>query len=175
MHEGKALLLLAGFLALAGPAAGQQFYGDKKYGEYYEEEKKWVELEARLPDYPHAQNLIEFDAGAATSNRYYVDGSTLSVGEDGVVRYVVVVKTSGGATNVNYEGIRCGARERKLYAFGRSDNMWGNSRNHAWQSIRPGSYQAVLYKEFFCPRNTVIFKADEGVDALRRGGHPEAK
>ncbi|MFA7270965.1 MAG: CNP1-like family protein [Sterolibacterium sp.] len=175
MHEGKALLLVAGFLALAGPAAGQQFYGDKKYGEYYEEEKKWVELEARLPDYPHAQNLIEFDAGAATSNRYYVDGSTLSVGEDGVVRYVVVVKTSGGATNVNYEGIRCGAKERKLYAFGRSDNMWGKSRTQAWQSIRPGSYQAVLYKEYFCPGNNVIFKADEGVDALRRGGHPEAR
>lgn len=175
MHEGKALLLVAGFLALAGPAAGQQVYGDKKYGEYYEEEKKWIEGEAKLPDYPHVQNLIEFDAGAATSNRYYVDGSTLSVGVDGVVRYVVVVKASGGATNVNFEGIRCGAKERKLYAFGRSDNKWGNSRTQEWQLIRPGSYQAVLYKEYFCPKNIVIYKADEGVNALRRGGHPEAR
>lgn len=175
MHEGKALLLVAGLLALAGPAGGQQFYGDKKYGEYYEEEKKWVEQEAGLPDYPSARNLIEFDAGAATSNRYYVDGSTLSVGEDGVVRYVAVVKASGGASNVNFEGIRCGSRERKLYATGRSDNVWGKSRVQEWQSIRSGSYQAVLYKEYFCPRNIAIFKAEEGVDALRRGGHPEAR
>lgn len=175
MHEGKALLLVAGFLAFAGPVAGQQFYGDKKYGEYYEEEKKWVELEAKFPDYPKAQNLIEFDVGAATSNRYYVDGSTLSVGEDGVVRYVVVVRTSGGATNVNFEGIRCRAKERKSYAFGRSDSTWGKSRTQEWQPIRPGSYQAMLFKEYFCPKNGVILKPEEGVDALRRGGHPEAR
>ena len=145
-------------LALAGPAAAQQFFGDKKYGEYYEEEKKWVELEARLPDYPHAQNLIEFDAGAATSNRYYVDGSTLSVGEDGVVRYVVVVKTSGGATNVNYEGIRCGAKERKLYAFGRSDNIWGKSRTLAWRSIRPGQLSGRALQGVFLPREYCHFQ-----------------
>lgn len=116
MHQGRVILLAAGFLALAGPAAGQKFYGDKKYGEFYEEEKIWVEQEAKLPDFPKTHNLIEFDAGAATRNRHYVDGSTLSVGEDGVVRYAVVVRTSGGATNVNYEGIRCSAKERKLYA-----------------------------------------------------------
>jgi hypothetical protein len=175
MRGGKAILLAAGFLALAGPVVGQQFYGDKKYGEYYEEEKQWVELEAKLPDFPKAQNLIEFDAGAATRNRHFVDGSTLNVGEDGVVRYVIVLKTLGGATNVSFEGLRCGAKVRKLYAFGHDDGTWAKSRNQEWQSIRPGSYQAVLSKEYFCPRNVVIFKAEEGVDALRRGGHPETK
>ncbi|MBI4989718.1 MAG: CNP1-like family protein [Rhodocyclales bacterium] len=175
MHEGKAFLLGAGLLVLAGQAAGQQFYGDKKYGEFYEEDKKWTELEAKLPDYPKEQNLIEFNAGAATSNRYYVDGSTLSIGGDGVVRYVVVVRTHGGAINVNFEGIRCGAKERKLYAFGRSDSTWGKSRTQEWQSIRPGSYQAVLSKEYFCPGTIVINKTEEGVDALRRGGHPESR
>lgn len=174
MNEGKTWLFLAGLLAIAGPVAGQQ-YGEKKYGEFYEEEKKWVEQEASLPDFPRAQNLVEFDAGAATSNRYYVDGSTLSVGADGVVRYVVVVRTSGGATNVNFEGIRCRAKERKLYAFGRSDETWGKSRIQDWQPIRPGSYQATLYREYFCPNNIAISKSAEGVDALRRGGHPEAR
>lgn len=174
MNEGKTLLFLVGLLAIAGPAAGQQ-YGEKKYGEFYEEEKKWVEQEASLPDFPRAQNLVEFDAGAATSNRYYVDVSTLSVGADEVVRYVVVVRTSGGATNVNFEGIRCRAKERKLYAFGRSDESWGKSRIQDWQPIRPGSYQASLYREYFCPNNIAISKSEEGVDALRRGGHPEAR
>jgi hypothetical protein len=175
MHQGRVILLAAGFLALAGPAAGQKFYGDKKYGEFYEEEKIWVEQEAKLPDFPKTQNLIEFDAGAATRNRHYVDGSTLSVGEDGVVRYAVVVRTSGGATNVNYEGIRCSAKERKLYATGRNDDTWTYSRTKEWQPIRPGSYQAVLYKDYFCPRHVNIYKAEEGVDALKRGGHPEVK
>lgn len=175
MRDGKAILLVAGFLVFAGPVAGQQYFGDKKYGEYYEEKKEWVELDVKYPDFPKAQNLIEFDVGAATSNRYYVDGTTLHIGEDGVVRYVAVVRTSGGATNVSFEGIRCSAKGRKLYALGRSDNTWGKSRVQEWQAIRPGSYQAILFKEYFCPRNVAIFKSEEGSDALRRGGHPEAR
>lgn len=175
MHHGKARVLAAGLMAFAWTAAAQTFYGDKKYGEFYEEEKKWVEQEAKLPDFPKPENLIEFDAGAATSNRYYVDGSTLSVGGDGVVRYVLVIRTSGGATNVNFEAIRCDARERKLYATGRNDNSWAKARIREWQAIRPGSYQAILSNYFFCPNRVAIYKAEEGVDALKRGGHPELK
>lgn len=175
MQAGRAFLLVAGLLAFAGAANGQQYYGDKKYGEYYEEEKKWVELDAKLPDFPNPQNLIEFDAGAATRNRYYIDGASLQVGEDGVVRYVAVVKTAGGATNVSYEGLRCQTKERKSYAFGRGEDAWAKSRNPDWQAIRPGSYQAVLFREYFCPNRIVIGKAEEGVAALKRGGHPDAK
>lgn len=169
-------MVAAGFLALAGPASGQsQFYGDKKYGEYFEEEKKWVELETRLPDFPKPENLIEFNAGAATRNRHFIDGTSLSVGEDGVVRYVVVVQTAGGTTNISYEGIRCAARVQKYYAFGRSDNAWGASRNREWLPIRPGGYQSALSRDYFCPGHTAILRADEGLNALRLGAHPEAK
>lgn len=156
-------------------AAGAEYFGDKKYGEFYEEEKQWNELAVKLPDYPKPQDLIEFNAGAATPNRHYVDATTLSVGADGVVRYVAVVKTSGGATNVSFEGIRCGTRERKLYAFGRSDGSWSLARAPSWQRIRYGSYQSMLYTEYFCPKHVILSKAEEGVDALRRGGHPEVK
>lgn len=168
-------MLFAASLASAGPAAGQQFYGDKQYGEFFEEEKKWVEQEARLPEYPKEQNLIEFDVGPASRNRHYVDGSTLSVGGDGVVRYAIVIKTSGGSTNVHFEGIRCHTLERKLYAFGRGDGNWVRSRVQEWQPVRPGSYQAVLSREYFCPKRIAIHKSEEGVSALRQGGHPEAR
>ncbi len=176
MREVGAWVVAGGILALANPASGQsQFYGDKKYGEYFEEEQKWVELEAKLPDFPKSEDLIEFDAGAATRNRYFIDGKTLGVGEDGVIRYVVVVKSAGGTTNISYEGIRCAVKVRKLYAFGRGDKAWGSSRNQEWQPIRPSSYQAALSRGYFCPGNIAILKADEGVDALRRGSHPEAR
>lgn len=155
--------------------AAAQSFGDKKYGEYYEEEKKWIEAEAKPPVFPKNENLLEFDAGAATRNRYWVDGSSLAVGPDGVVRYVAVVRTSGGATNITFEGIRCSTRERKLYAFGREGDSWSEAKAPSWQPIRSASYQAVLYKEYFCPRHTVIFDAGEGIDALKRGGHPDAR
>lgn len=170
--------LLYGFiviLTLVGQVAAQELPGDKKYGEYFEEEKKWSEAETPLPDFPREQHLIEFDAGAATRNRYFIDGSTLSVGGDGVIRYAILVKTSGGAANVSYEGIRCDVRERKLFAVGRADNTWTASRAQNWQPIRIGSYQAVLLREYFCPNKTAIIRPEEGVDALKRGGHPDAR
>jgi len=164
-----------GLLVLAGEAAGQGMYGDKKYGEYYEEDKQWVEQEAAPPAWPGEQTLIEFNAGPVTRNRYYIDAATLSVGADRVVRYVIVIKTSGGATNISYEGIRCDSGERKAYAFGRNDMTWANARTSSWQPIVRPSYQAVLSREYFCPNGVAIMEAKEGVFALRRGGHPDAK
>ncbi|MDR2241096.1 MAG: CNP1-like family protein [Zoogloeaceae bacterium] len=168
--------IAAGFLLLAGGAAGQDMFGEKKYGEYYEEDKQWAEQEEVTPPaYPNEQTLIEFDVGPAARNRHYIDAATLNVGKDGVIRYVIVIKTSGGATNVTYEGIRCDAMTRKAYAFGRGDMTWGNARVSSWQPIVRGSYQAVLFREYFCPGDIPILKGEEGVDALKRGGHPDAK
>jgi hypothetical protein len=165
-----AICLLTGIAA-----AGADYYGGKKYGEYFEEEKIWVELQAKPPSYPRQQDLIEIDVGAATANRYFIDGATLNIGTDGVVRYVLVVKAAGGASNVNYEGIRCSTKEVKLYAFGRGDDTWSNARAPHWKPIRPGSYQSELHKTYFCPRQIIVHTLEEGVDALRRGGHPEAR
>lgn len=148
---------------------------DKKYGEYFEEEKPWVEVEPDLPAYPTPETLIQLYVSAVASNTFLVDTKSLSVSEDGVVRYVIVVKTSGGATNVSFEGVRCKTRERRLYALGRSDSTWSKARTKDWTDIRPGSHQAILYKEYFCPGGVAVYKAEEGVDALRRGGHPQAK
>jgi len=176
MQRGRLIpFFLVVLLVSVDPALGQTFYGDKKYGEFYEEEKQWVEQETEIPDFPRPGNLIEYDVGAATSNRHFIDGSSLSVGKDSVVRFVTVVKTAGGATNIHYEGIRCGAKTRKLYAIGRTDNTWAKPRTQDWQPIRPGSYQAILSKEYFCPNNAVIFKAEDGVNALKHGGHPDTK
>lgn len=174
MHGWRSLPVAFCLVAMTS-ATGAESYGEKKYGEYFEEERKWSEIEVKPPDYPKQTDLIEVDVGAATSNRYFVDGSTLSVGEDGVVRYVVVVKTSGGASNVNYEGIRCSTKEFKLFAFGRLDSSWSGARAPAWQKIRPGSYQSELHKTYYCPRHIIISSAEEGVDAMRRGGHPDAR
>lgn len=152
-----------------------QYYGDKKYGEYYEEEKVWVEAETAFPKFPKPESLVEYFVSAASPNRYYIAPQTISVAADGVVRYVAVVKTPSGVINVSFEGLRCVSKEVKLYAFGRSDGMWGKSRNDRWSAVRPGAYQATLFKEYFCPRGVVIGTAGEGVDALRQGGHPLVK
>lgn len=168
---GKYLLLLLLLLPEVALAQGRQFEAD------FDEEKPWLELQAQLPSYPKAENLIPFQVSPAIDNRYFVDTASISVGDDGVVRYTVVVKTSGGATNVSFEGVRCATRERKLYAFGRADDTWSRARSSKWERIEPASqsaHQLILYHDFFCPDLGMVKTQKEAVDALKRGMHPAA-
>ena len=114
----------------------------------------WVELEAKLPPFPKTENLIAFDVSGASRNRFYIDPQSIAVGSDGVVRYTLVIKSSGGAENISYEGIRCETREQKYYAFGRRDGTWSNARSNEWRYIEykeANRQHGVLYADFFCP------------------------
>jgi len=115
--------------------------------------KPWKELEARIPSYPRTGDLVPFEAGATSAHRFYVDARSLSVGEDGVVRYTLVIKAAGGATNVTFEGIRCESRQQKYYAVGRADGSWVRARNPQWRSIASlevNRHHNVLHAEFLC-------------------------
>ncbi|MDP2810834.1 MAG: CNP1-like family protein [Rhodocyclaceae bacterium] len=138
---------------------------------------KWVEGEVILPAFPEEGRLAEFYVSAVATNRFFIDTAGLSVGKDGVVRYVLVVKTAGGATNVTFEGIRCGAREYRLYAAGRADRTWARSRTDEWRPIenKPvNRHHAALDRELFCPLGVAIFDVKEGLEALRLGRNPRA-
>ncbi len=144
----------------------------------FEEEyefKQWKEVEVQLPMPPKGGDLISFYVSPATDNQFFVDTKSLSVGKDGVVRYTLVVRTGGGADNISFEGMRCETRERRLYAFGRSDGTWSKSRSNTWERVENSvrnRHHAALFFEYFCPGGTLVFTADEALDALRRGGHP---
>ncbi len=141
------LLLFAGFVDLAH--AG---WGDFEY-DFDEDKKPWQEVQTQLPAYPRAENLVSFEVSAASRNRHFVDTASLSVGEDGVVRYTVVVKTAGGAENVSFEGMRCGTGERKLYAFGRPSGEWARNRYARWEPIQgrqATGYHRELFYHYFC-------------------------
>ncbi len=153
-------------VAVADPEAPYEFV-----------ETPWKEAELAMPEFPQDSNLIEFHVGPTERNRFFVDGNTLSVGLDGVVRYVLVIKASGGATNVSFEGIRCGTAQVKLYAISASDGTWSKNRNPQWQAIENkliNQYRAVLNRNFFCPSGKSIRNSGEGRNALQRGSHPDA-
>jgi len=134
-----------------------------------------AEVPVELPAYPVPARLIEFDKSAAADFGYFIDPQTLSVDKDGVVRYVLVARSTSGAQNVTYEGLRCASAEHRFYAFGRADGTWSRSRS-GWRSLVQGQpLQRVLYADYFCPQKVAILNAAEGVRALRDGGHPFAK
>jgi hypothetical protein len=161
------LVLLAG--ALSSSAAAQWSGWDYTFDR---EIKPWQELQLQLPPYPKSETLIAFDAGAATSHHFFLDEKSISLGEDGVVRYTLVIKTSGGAMNVTFEGIRCETREKKTYALGHSDGTWARARNPDWRFIERRLYDRhynVLYGDIFCRGKLPMETVKDMTQALRQG------
>lgn len=170
----KVAILVACVVALPSLAWGQvtSIKGDpKEWQSDLPEETPWAEKPVTLPAFPREGDLLEFYVGPTVSNRFHIDKTSISPGEDGVVRYTLVIRTSGGATNITYEGIRCDTGELKTYAIGHSDGTWAASRNQAWKPIenKPiNRHHAALRMEYFCTQGIIRNQA-EGIAALKRG------
>lgn len=135
------------------------------------DEAPWQEAEVTLPGYPSDENLVEFPVGSMSKNRFDIDTTSITIGVDGVVRYVLVIKSPGGGANVTFEGIHCSDRQYKVYAIGRNDHTWSKLRGSEWTLIenKPlNRHHAVLNREMFCPYGTPISSVQEGLNALRR-------
>ena len=167
--RASGLAALAVLMAAAGTTPAQWRLFES---EFDEDKKAWSEIEAQLPAAPRSQDLIPFDVGAATPHRFYIDAQSLSAGEDGVVRYALVVKTAAGATNVSFEGIRCETREQKYYAVGRADGKWARARDPQWRRIEYkelNRHHGTLYSDFLCPeRHVRMVTAKQMLEALKR-------
>lgn len=108
-------------------------------------EPPWREQAVLLPAYPPADGLIAVPLPPRDTLKLYLDPRSLSRGEDGVVRYVLVVESPGGARNVLYEGIRCATGEYKTYAVGGAGNTWRLLKDSSWQKIPYFEVNAFRY------------------------------
>ncbi|HEV2610577.1 MAG TPA: CNP1-like family protein [Noviherbaspirillum sp.] len=147
-------------------------HAQSRFEEEFDDEKKpWQEIAVQLPAAPAAENLIPFYVSATATQSFAVDGNSVTVGGDGVVRYTMVTQSSAGASNISYEGIRCESFEKKLYAFGRSDGSWSRSRRDQWEPIMRNAanrQHAALATEYFCQEKTIAGNAQNIVDRLRQ-------
>jgi len=162
-----AAAIIACLLTCSAAAQWKFFESD-----FDDQEKPWKEIEAKLPAYPKAENLLDFDGGSAAGHKFFVDAPSLSIGEDGVVRYSLVVRTAGGATNVSYEGIRCDMRQQKVYAIGRAGGTWARARDPQWRRIEyreVSPHYGVLYVDFLCRNNKPVPTVREMIDAFKYG------
>ncbi|MCL2829180.1 MAG: CNP1-like family protein [Betaproteobacteria bacterium] len=142
-----------------------------------DEEVPWQEEDVSYPAPPQDQHLLPFYVSPTTNNRFLIDEESLSVKEDGVIRYTLVVISSEGARNVSYEGIRCATGERRIYAFGRSDGVWSKARSSAWHRIQKkemNRYHDALNAEYFCTPGNSVDSVEKARAVLRNGGNSEA-
>ncbi len=142
----------------------------------YVEEAPWEENAARLPAYPKNDNLLPFNVSSATNNKFMIDAASISVGNDRVVRYTVVIESPRDARTVNYEGLRCETMERKIYGFGQADGTWTENKRAAWEGIKVRSllsYHKALFEDIFCDVGIPVWSAEEAIRNLKRsaGSH----
>jgi hypothetical protein len=117
------------------------------------EEAPWKEADITLPPYPRDQDLISFEPTGQTTNRFYVDGSSLSVDPDKVVRFSLVIRSPEGTRTVSYSGVNCRAGEWKDYAYGLDADRWERIAEPKWRPLRNLSFnnhQYTLATEFLC-------------------------
>jgi len=96
----------------------------------------WKELEVKPPAL-RTENLIPLEL-PRSSLRFGVDPQSISVGADGVVRYVVVATSPTGVVNAMYEGIKCDTAQVRVYARHSADGGW-KAATGEWQPLTTGA------------------------------------
>ena len=173
LAEAAALLLLGVALSGSGVALAAQRGMPEDIGGV-PEEKAFKEDVLKLPPYPADAGLIEFKLRGASRNRYFIDHDSVSLGEDRVVRYSMVIKTPGGGTNVSYEGMRCKTSEFKVYAFGTRDGKWVEARDPKWKDVgaTASNFHYGLWVDYLCNSEAVNGNNVEDLIIALKGNAP---
>lgn len=105
----------------------------------------WKEAEAPPPPALRTSGLIPLEV-PRSALRFGVDPASVTLGSDGIVRYVVVATSATGAVNGLYEGIRCNTGEFKVFARHTPDAGWVRSTNLDWKALQdqPNSRHSLL-------------------------------
>jgi outer membrane murein-binding lipoprotein Lpp len=145
---------------------------DSAFTYLLDRKSNWVENKVdALPPLPQDANLLPFDVSGNTPLHFAIDRNSLTVGDDGVVRYTVVVTSPSGARNVNYEGIRCDTYEWRQYAGLNADHDgWDTTVANGFTRIENGTlnaYQAALYQDYFCANKMPTTNAKQMLENIR--------
>lgn len=132
--------------------------------------KPWQEIAVQLPAMPTGTALVPFYVSPTATQSFAIAPDSVSVGSDGVVRYVMVSRSASGANNTSYDGLRCASLEHKSYAFGHADGSWTRSRRTDWIPITGNAanrQNAALAESYFCDGHMVAGQATDIVTRLK--------
>ena len=118
--------LAAAVLAAAASSAFAQLFGATI-------DPDWKESGAPPPPALKTTGLVALDI-PRSALRFGIDPASISIGEDRVVRYVVVALGDGGAVNGIYEGLHCNTGKVKVYA---------RNAGAGWVAVQDSEWKAV--------------------------------
>lgn len=131
----------------------------------------WEETAAPPAPRFNAEKTVALDMPPFVSLKFGVDPATISITPDGIVRYVVVARSTGGAVTAFYEGILCARGEVKRYAHTQSDGSWRADAKPAWRALndnQPSRHALVFARQGACDGSTAASSVADIVRALKK-------
>jgi hypothetical protein len=129
----------------------------------------WKEADAPPPPALKLDGLIPIDQ-PGSSLRFGVAPGSVTVGKDGIVRYVVVATSTSGAVNAIYEGIRCNTGEFRVYARHNPSSGWSLNKDSLWRSLhdpQPSAHTLTIARSGACIGDGTNRSAEQIVRDLR--------
>lgn len=130
----------------------------------------WKELEAPPPPAFEVSRLVPFDVSINSALQFGVDPATITIGRDGVVRYVIVARSSSGTVNAMYEGMRCSTGEVRTYARYNASGGWSRATGNEWRTMfgSPATRHTLMFaRQGGCTGNSAPRSVDDIVRSLR--------
>ena len=122
----------------------------------------WQESELPAPPMFRADRLVPVEMPRHITLQVGVDPETLRLTADGLVRYVVVAKSSSGTINATYEAIRCLTGEVKTYARYSANGQWIPMVKPQWKPLtqnQPSPHAIVLAQQGLCSGRSVAARS----------------
>jgi len=147
---------LGSFVPLVASAVEADPYAKYLEDSTYNEdlEVPWVELETKVKQLPEDQDLVEVDMSSLPPGmQLYIDMKNIEVGKDYVTRTWLVARSTSGAYNASYEGLKCSDRSYKVYAYYnpvRSTPLRKVNLPRWKEASRSGNYRYELMEDFLC-------------------------
>ncbi|MBI5462095.1 MAG: CNP1-like family protein [Gammaproteobacteria bacterium] len=137
------------------------------------EREPWKETLRDLPAYPDGKQYVAVSVQiAGSAMQMFVDEPSLTLGDDGIVRYVLLLRSPTGAENLFYEGMRCATQEWRSYAYGTSGGTWQALGDTPWRLIRGQGferYREQLFRYYLCNAKVGPLPRDEMLKRMRYG------
>ncbi|MCU7842404.1 MAG: CNP1-like family protein [Candidatus Thiodiazotropha sp. (ex Monitilora ramsayi)] len=148
MKPASVLLL---FLILCSDLQAYDPLDKEERNDYVAPVENWQEETVEIPKHFSEDNLQSFTVPDPNSRfQYFIERDSLRTGGDGVTRFLLVIRSNRGAVNSSYEGLRCGLREHKTYAYGDGEKLTPMP-GAEWEAIpKGGEYRTILYEDLIC-------------------------
>lgn len=133
----------------------------------------WQEAAVVPPSSFSTEELQPFEVSQGSALNYGIDPKTLAVGDDGVVRYVMVARSSSGALNALFQGLRCATAEVKTYArWNNNTSSWNTSSKEEWQPLSFSGFvrpAMMLARAGICDGKTINGTPQKMLHTLKHG------